>query len=294
MGTLATHMEKNLNERDSGLGDRSLYFGASEILACEEAMYLSKVQKRKKPRSLQELIVLIKGNIGETLVEWGLGGAIKFDSQVECQGAGEYEFLKAHADFVVHFPNESIIVEVKTTNDIPETIREGWYLQVQVQLGLLGLKRGKVFAMNLNTGHHAEFDVHFNRLVYESTLRAVKEKWDRIHGPGNFRGTKSALCAYCSFKAECQTLKSDDSLPDEIDAMAKELKALKKKMAVMEENVRAFMYAADLKRARGKSAVVDIAPKTSKRLDFDKLKVQHPDVYKACLKEAGGEVMNIY
>lgn len=297
MSALSNFIEKNLNARDNGLGDRSLYFGASEILTCEEAMYLSKIKKLNKPRTLQEMIVLLKGNIGENLVEWGFGEALKYESQVECHGVGNYAFIKAHADFVVHFPLESIVVEVKTTNDIPDSIRESWFHQVQVQMGLLGLKRGKVIAMNLNTGHHAEFDVIFNQLIFETTLSAMKEKWERLHTP-NYqpKGTKSALCAYCPFKLECETLKTDNLLPDDVESMAIRAKALKKELKVLEENVKAFMQVAGFERARGKEIVIDMPRKSKgKRVDVEKLKLLYPDIYEAvCVEPSYSDTMNIY
>lgn len=294
---LTDHMTRTLNARDNGLGDRSLYFGASEILSCEEAMYLSKIAKIKKTRTLQEMIVLLKGNIGENLVEWGFGEAINFESQIECKGVGDYSFIMAHADFLVHFPLESIIVEVKTTNDIPDSIRESWYLQVQVQLGLLGLKRGKVIAMNLNTGHHKEFDVIFNQLIFETTLQSMKEKWDRIHNENTtIKGAKSALCGYCPFKMECQTLKTDNLLPDDVEAMAIRSKALKKEIKVLDENIKAFMLAADYERARGKEIVIDMPRRSSgKRVDVAKLKLLYPEIYEeVCVEPSYSNTMNIY
>lgn len=295
--SLAQHMENTLNTRNNGLGDRSLYFGASEILSCEEAMYLSKIEKISKPRTLQELIVLLKGNIGENLVEWGFGEALKFEGQVECKGTGEYAFITAHADFMVHFPLESIIVEVKTTNDIPDSIRESWYLQVQVQLGLLGLKRGKVIAMNLNSGHHAEFDVSFNQLIFETTLQTMKDKWDRIHDENTtIKGKKSALCGYCLFKLQCQTLKTDNLLPDDVEAMAIRSKALKKEIKILDENIKAFMLAADYERARGKEIVIDMPRRSSgKRVDANKLKLLYPEIYEeVCNEPSYSNTMNIY
>lgn len=297
MSALKTHMETTLNARDNGLGDRSLYFGASEILSCEEAMYLSKIEKIKRSRTLQEMIVLLKGNIGENLVEWGFGEALNFESQVECHGEGEYAFIKAHADFMVHFPNESIIVEVKTTNDIPDAIRESWFAQVQVQLGLLGLKRGKVFAMNLNTGHHEEFDVIFNQTVFDSLLKSMKDKWDQIHQPSyKPKGEKSALCGYCSFKLECQTLKNDNLLPGDVELMAIRSKALKKEIKVLDENVKAFMQAAGYERARGKEIIIDMPRKSKgKRVDIAKLKLLYPEIYKeVCYEQSYMDTMNVY
>lgn len=297
--SLSLFLEKNLNERDNGLGDRRLYFGASEILSCEEAMYLAKVAIDGKPkaRSLNQLIVLLKGNIGENLVEWGFGKAISFKGQIECEGKGEYNFIKAHADFVVHFPNESVVVEVKTTNDVPDTARESWRAQVQLQLGLLGLKRGKIFAMNLNTGHYSEYDVEFNQLSFEMILKSIKEKWDRIHQPGTvLKGTKSALCGYCQYKLECKTLKSDNVLPVDVEVMALKSKAFKKEIKILDENVKAFMQAAGYERAKGKEVVIDIRTNTSsKRVDINKLKQLYPEIYKqVCYDSSPSDVMNVY
>ncbi len=295
--TLASVMERNLNARDNGLGDRSMYFGASEIFTCEEAMYHAKIKKISKPRSLQELIVLLKGNIGETLVEWGLEGAVNFRTQVECKGEGVYSFIQPHIDFVVDFPMESVIVEVKTTNDVPDTIKESWYHQVMVQMGLSGIKRAKVIAMNLNTGDHREFDVLFSQLVFEETLKSMKQKWDRIHTPGyQPKGERSPLCSYCPYKMECKTLQTGNSLPAEIEAMAKRYQAILKEQKTLKENLRAFMEAASLNRACGTDVVIDIRRQSTGRyIDMELLRTQFPEAYKAVLKDKPKSVtMNIY
>lgn len=298
--SLVALMEENLNNRDNGLGDRSLYFGASEILSCEEAMWHAKIRNVKKRRSLKELIVLLKGNIGESLVEWGLGEAI-IEPQVECKGSGEYAFIKAHADFVVVVNKDGakIIIEVKTTNSVPETIRESWFHQVQVQMGLSGVKRAKLFAMNLNTGEHKEFDVLFNQIVFENTLKLIKEKWDRIHQPDYVpKGECGPLCASCPFKLECNTLKTDKELPDEIAAMAKRLKEIKKEQKLLEENIKAFMDMASYNRAKSQKqdVIIDISPRSGyEQTDFVKLRFEYPEVYKNVVRRVGKTTaMNIY
>lgn len=298
--SLAELMETNLNNRDNGLGDRSLYFGASEILSCEEAMWHAKIRNVKKHRTLNELIVLLKGNIGESLVEWGLGEAI-FEPQVEGEGSGEYDFIKSHADFsvLVNKNGEKIIIEVKTTGNVPESIRESWFCQVQVQMGTLKIKRAILFAMNLNTGDYEEFHISFNQMVFENTQKLIKEKWDRIHQPDYIpKGECGPLCASCPFKLECNTLKTDKNLPDEIAEMAKRLKEIKKEEKLLEENIRAFMKMASYNRAKSQKydVIIDISPRHAyERTDFVKLRFEHPQVYKEVVyRTEKTTAMNIY
>lgn len=164
-------------------------------------------------------------------------------------------------------------------------------------MGLLGLKRAKLWAMNLNTGHHKEFDVHFNKMVYEETLKSIKQKWINIHQPDYTpKGTKSALCAFCQHKLECHTLKTDNVLPDDVEAMAERLKAIKKEQSILEENVRAFMEMASFDRAKGKNVVIDISTrKGTERINFAKLKLEYPDVWKSVTYTSdASSAMNIY
>jgi len=298
--SLASLMEETLNNRDNGLGDRSLYFGASEILSCEEAMWHAKIRKVKKRRSLKELIVLLRGNIGEALVAEGLGEAI-FEPQVEGKGVDEYDFIKSHADFsvVVNKNGEKIIIEVKTTNSVPKSIRESWFSQVQVQMGTLKIKKAILFAMNLNTGDYEEFRLTFNQTVFENTQKLIKEKWDRIHQPDYVpKGECGPLCASCSFKLECNTLKTDKKLPDEIAEMAKRLKEIKKEQKLLEENIKAFMDMASYNRAKSEKhdVIVDISPRSGyEQIDFVKLRFEYPEVYKDVVRRVGKTTaMNIY
>lgn len=283
--TLAELMQMTLNGRDNGLGDRSLYFGASEILRCEEAMFRSKILKISKPKTLRELIVALKGNVAERLVELGLGEA-EFDPQVEAKGSGEYSFITLHADFVVTINNrgEQIIVEVKTTGNVPDVVRETWFLQTQVQMGLLGIKRAIVFAMDLNTGDYEEFPVVFSQTVFENTLKDMKAKWDRIHQPDYSPvGERGPLCAYCEHKLECNALKTEKTLPDDIAQMAAEVRILKKKIAAIEENVRAFMEMSSFNRVKNDkhNVIVELQTRSSyETIDRTKLKFEYPEVYK--------------
>ena len=131
---LVDFIEKGLvknNELDNSLGDRSKYVGASDIGGCLRKSYLDKINPQEK--DAQTLAVLLRGHLAESLVAKALDAQnIKYQTQVELQE----DFIKAHLDFVFCSPKECVVVEVKSTNNIPDTPYTSWVLQIQLQMYL--------------------------------------------------------------------------------------------------------------------------------------------------------------
>lgn len=262
MGALLSFLETGLQKTDSGLGDRSKYVGASDIGHCLEKAYLSKTLG--ETHLLKQQIIFQRGHIGEEIIRNGLLNTtetINFREQVEAKGIEEINsFIASHIDFVIDFPNEHVVVECKTISSaLPDNQpRQSWIYQVQLQIGLLRATtdkkcdRGKIIAMNLNTGEAHEFDVVFNELLYNVAIQRANILWEAVQTKTAPKGEVSDLCGFCSFRTQCQTLKRGAvELPEEVEAIAQRVKehaAIEKSIKADKQNLKAFLEATGAKR----------------------------------------------
>ena len=289
---------KNLKKTDSGLGDRSTYVGSSDIGQCPKKSYLSK--KEGEEHSLDKLLIFQRGHVAEGIIAKALSTEeVKFDEQSEVTHPNGY--VKAHVDFVVHFPFEDVIIECKTfSTALPGgQPRESWILQTQLQLGLMReqskkpIERGYIVAMNLNTGELLDFKIEFNQTLYEAALKRADTLWDSLERNIEPKGEVSDLCPYCPFKGKCDTLnKGAEELPKEIIEMINEYKKAKeaaKKEKMLKENIKAYFEAANIKKGKGDGTVVTVSARKGRAgFDYDELQEKYPEIYEE-FKKPGSE-----
>jgi CRISPR-associated exonuclease Cas4 len=293
MSSLLSFLESGLKRSDSGLGDRSKYVGSSDIGHCLEKSFLSKTIGEE--HDLKQLLIFERGHIAEGIVRNGLlnhEAKPKFYEQVETKGFNkETAFIKTHIDFVVEFPNEIIVVECKSiSSPLPDNQpRESWIYQVQLQLGLLRhtakkqCNRGKIVAFNVNSGEAHEFDVKFNEELFKVAIKRANIIWNAVKTNTAPKGEVSELCGYCSFKTQCQTLKKGAiEMPKEIEIIAKRVKEyaqMEKKIKADKENLKAFMEAANTRKAVGDNVVLSyIERKGAEKISKVELLEKYPEV----------------
>ena len=125
------------------LGDRSQYVGLSDIgraLECPRAALCNKVFARPQP-SLQKLLTLQRGHwlehgIGQALAAQGLRVLPQLELSLVHNGVP----IKAHMDFVLVWekPRPAVrILELKSTERLPETLYTSYECQLYGQAGLL-------------------------------------------------------------------------------------------------------------------------------------------------------------
>jgi len=292
MGKLFSFLELGLQNTDSGLGDRSKYVGASDIGHCLEKSFLSKTIG--ETHDLKQQVIFQRGHIAEGIIKNGFQNnpaELKFQEQVEVTGEDTDGFIKGHIDFVVEFPNEVVVVECKTfSSPLPNgEPRESWRHQVQLQIGLLKkktskiCKRGKIIAMNINSGEVFEFDVIFNEALYKIAQKRANILWNAVLSKVAPQGEVSDLCGYCSFKTQCQTLRKNGiQMPKEIEEIAKRVKQhreLETQIKKDKENLKAFLEAIGTKRAVGDNIVLSLMEKKgAERVSKAELLEKYPDV----------------
>lgn len=125
------------------LGDRSQYIGLSDVgraLECPRAALCNKVFTRPHP-DLQKLLTLQRGH----WLEYGIGQALAAQGlrilpQLELALTHNGTPIKAHMDFVLVWdkPRPAVrILELKSTERLPETLYTSYECQLYGQAGLL-------------------------------------------------------------------------------------------------------------------------------------------------------------
>lgn len=296
---LLDFLKVGLENTDSGLGDRSLYVGSSDVGQCPKKSFLSKTVGES--HDLKQLLIFERGHVAEGIVRNGLANnpqKVKFTEQFEAIGVGEIDFIKTHIDFVVEFPQELLVIECKTfSTPLPNgNPRESWIYQVQLQLGLLKAMtgkdvRGKILAFNLNTGLAHEFDIYFNRSLFHIAVERATHLWESLKANVEPKGECGDLCSVCPFKDRCETLRgvNPHALPEDITAGLDELDTLKqyvKKEKEVKENIKAFFEASGLKKGVSKDKTVTYSTRKGREtVDILKLKEIAPDILPLVLKD---------
>lgn len=280
------------------LGDRSAYVGSSDIGQCPRKAFLSKTMPVEA--SFQQELVWMRGHIAESIVSNGLsGGDITFETQVEVCGEGDYTFIKTHIDFVADMGNESIVIECKSTNAIPQEPYLSWILQVQLQMGLLRKKqkveRGIIAVINLNTGAMEAFDIPYSEEMFQMALSRAKNLWDSLQSKQEPQAETGSLCSFCSYKGNCPVLhKGADSLPLELEQDAlryaelqKQSKEAQKEADSLKSKLMDFMSATGTKKVQVQDLSLSYTlMKGRVNVDSKALAEQHPDIFET-LKTVG-------
>lgn len=288
--------EKHKSVKDMLMGaftkdkwDRSDFIGASDIGQCMKKSYLSKVQGEEF--SFEQYMVFERGHLAENIVKKGLvNNGIPFGSQESIRLKGENDFIKLHPDFVAQYLQYAMVHEVKSiSSPLPNgRPRESWILQNQLQL--LGVIQeydchalGNITTINLNSGELLEFEIKPNELLQEAATSRAKKLWDCVQTKTEPEGEVSDLCAFCSFKGQCQTLRDrGDELPDEIVQMAKKVKEharAEKEIKAIKDNIKAYFEAAGIQKGVADGITMTVHSYGKDTSVAKKLKSENPELY---------------
>jgi CRISPR-associated exonuclease Cas4 len=298
-----------LKSVDNGLGDRRSYVGASDIGGCLKKAYLSKretkatieaIETKEETQtelSLEQMIVMQRGHIAEGIVNSALKAkGLSYKSQVEIVGKNELSFIKAHLDFIVENGKEIVAIECKSITSSITSPYDSWVYQIQLQLGLLKATtaksvRGVIAAINVSDGSATEFAVSFNEPLFYAAVARAKQLWASMNTNVEPEGECGALCSYCPFKGQCQTLRSGASeLPEEMALKVNRLKALsgrEKEIKSLKDEIKSYLEAANVKKATaGPYTVSVVYCKGKPSIDTEKLKeLAGEDVLAECVSE---------
>lgn len=243
-----------LTPSDPLLGDRSTYVGSSDVGNCPRKVVWEKLSPT--PLDTASRLRQLRGHVAESLVEklFALSG-VSYIHQLELIHPDEP--FQAHVDFLLtdnHATEPCTIIEVKSSNGLPDDPYPSWLDQLQWQMGLFRLTypekeiRGYLLALDLNAGTYRTFgpyDPSDEVFAYlqdkgRTIMIAVETGEEPLPAPG-------LLCGPCPHRDDCPAHELGQELPIEVAALAEnylllneEKNQAEKRMKPLKQNLLEF------------------------------------------------------
>lgn len=313
--------ESAVKETATSLGNRSDYFGASDVSQCPRKSVLAKLSVLTN--DLSTLLNFKRGHLSENIVDQKIKNQQAFFKELIKDALNqtpykvrqqefvhpEFDFLKAHIDFFFYNKDYTKIniVECKATASLPDSPYSSWITQLQFQMGLAKILypnadiKGIVYVIDL-ANQTAEFGPYApNDTLFNATLEKAIKMWNAYQSILNGNDVEldtevSLLCGYCPFKSDCPRFNGDE-VPDEIKELVKKYielteqeKSLKSSKDALRDQIIAMTGETKLSFDGISLSVKNVI---SNRIDTKKLKDQYPDVYNTCLTKSESLVLKI-
>ena len=304
---LANAIQSHQKQLSSHLGDRTMYVGASDIAGCPRKAALGKQVPAN--HDIKTLLRFTRGHVAQSMyAEFFRTGGVNFEEEVEVRHPDCPEIL-CHIDFLFYANRENKrlhVVEMKSTNGIPEEPYSSWVDQLHVQMGLLKLNLaddveigGSVLVVDLNAGEYREFNSYKpNALVFDHLIQKGEHILAAMRGECEPRTEANFLCGYCQFRTGCSEhlTGSPAILPQEILQAGKaylELNSQKKQIEsqlnILKDNLLSYT-GGSFKSITDEFSIVATTVSESLTVDGKKLKADFPDIYEQVTKPKSGFV----
>lgn len=221
--TLLTSLRKLAEQHTTEtLGDRREYLGSSDIGYCPRKVILEKMHPGE--HSLTTLLRFQRGHIAEDIIAnaFTAAGYSNFERQVEITLSGDAP-VTVHIDFVFTSETQKIksILEVKTTDPIPNTAYSSWESQLYLQMGALAKRypgytiKGAILPIDLSEG---EIDFFNGYTPQETLFSGLLDRAGRIWSDYQtvqsgkeveLKTEVSPLCGYCNHIATCPCFEAE-------------------------------------------------------------------------------------
>lgn len=296
---IPTHQKK----QSSHLGDRTVYVGASDIAGCPRKATLGK--QFPTDYDIKTLLRFSRGHAAQAMyAEFFRTGGALFEEEVEVRHPDIPE-IRCHIDFLFYANRQTKrlhIVEMKSTDGIPDEPYASWVDQLHVQMGLLHLTLdpeveigGSILVVDLNAGTYREFNNYApNRLVFNQLMEKGQHILSAARGECAPKTEPSFLCGYCSFRNGCPAHAIDMELPPEIHDAGKaylelneQKKGIEARLEVLKNEILTFADGV-FKGASGGILVNVTSVADSVIVDSKKLKNSYPDIYDQVTKPKSG------
>ncbi|MDY0227130.1 MAG: hypothetical protein RBR38_09905 [Desulfomicrobium apsheronum] len=287
------------------LGDRSKYIGASDIAGCPRKAVMSRLHPVKQ--NAATLMRFARGHAAEGLVDsiFRAGGQNP-KREVEVRHP-KYPWLRCHIDFLFVGKNGRVhIMELKTTNGIPEAPYASWVNQIHVQMGLLEMSfpdaeiGGSILAVDLNAGQWHEFNNYKpNEILFEHLVekgQVIKSALDATKADA-VAPEPGLLCGYCDYCGTCPAhLDGACDVPEEVEILAQqylETSQAKKECDNRLKKLKSDIFGFTGTRFKGASdalfiAAFEVGP--SEAVDIKALRSRYPEVYEEVKSERAGYI----
>jgi hypothetical protein len=296
---IPTHQKK----QSSHLGDRTVYVGASDIAGCPRKASLGK--QTPEGHDISTLLRFSRGHAAQAMYAdfFKTGGAL-FDEEVEVRHPQIPE-IRCHIDFLFYTNRQTKrlhVVEMKSTDGIPDEPYSSWVDQLHVQMGLLQLTLdadveigGSILVVDLNAGKYKEFNSYApNKLVFSQLIEKGQHILSAAQGECTPRTEPGILCGYCSFRQSCPSHAVNLDLPQEImEAGRKYLvlneqkKALESRLEILKSDI--LTFADGTFKGASDGILINVSSVAgSLTVDSSKLKNNYPDIYDQVTKPRAG------
>lgn len=296
---IPTHQQK----QSSHLGDRTVYVGASDIAGCPRKAALGK--QTPTGHDIKTLLRFSRGHAAQAMyAEFFRTGGALFEEEVELRHPDIPE-IRCHIDFLFYANRQTKrlhVVEMKSTDGIPDEPYASWVDQLHVQMGLLQLTLdsevqigGSILVVDLNAGEYREFNSYApNKLVFKQLVEKGQHILAAARGECTPRTEPGILCGFCSFRPDCPSHAIEMDLPPEIHQTGKaylelndQKKSIDARLEVLKNNILTFADGT-FKGASDGILVNVMSVADSVIVDSKKLKSSYPDIYDQVTKPKSG------
>ncbi|MDD2273796.1 MAG: hypothetical protein PHH29_16240 [Desulfuromonadaceae bacterium] len=296
---IPTHQQK----QSSHLGDRTGYVGASDIAGCPRKAALGK--QNPTGHDIKTLLRFSRGHAAQAMyAEFFRTGGALFEEEVEVRHPDIPE-IRCHIDFLFYANRQTKrlhIVEMKSTDGIPDEPYSSWVDQLHVQMGLLHLTLdpaveigGSILVVDLNAGEYKEFNSYSpNKLVFKQLVEKGQHILAAARGECTPRTEPGILCGFCPYRPDCPSHAVGVDLPPEIHQAGKaylelndQKKVIDARLEVLKNDILTFVDGT-FKGASDGILVNVISVADSVIVDSRKLKSSYPDIYDQVTKPKSG------
>jgi hypothetical protein len=281
------------------LGDRTTYVGASDIAGCPRKAVLGKLLP--VAHTIKQLLVFDRGHAAQAIFrDYFRAGGASFEEEVEI--AHPDYAIKCHIDFLFRGKQRLHVVEMKSTDGIPDEPYGSWVDQLHVQMGLLRLQvgpdrdiGGSILAVDLNKGVYREFNSHVpHPEVFTPLIERGQHILSALRGECEPNPCPSLLCGYCSYRTGCPAHRALE-IPEEVtervaayERLDRQKKDLEKQLEPLKSELLEFFGGVFHGITADGIAVATTTVAASEYLDAKKIKKEYPFVYQSCKKEKAG------
>ena len=294
------------------LGDRTTYIGASDIAGCPRKAILEKLSPA--PRRPKQLLIFARGHLAQAMYAryFKLATTFKVYEEVELRHPGNKN-LRCHIDLLLIAkdqagnPTRVHVVEVKSTDGIPEEPYSSWVDQLNFQLGLVNMCYcsnvhigGSILVVDMNAGDYREFNGHKpNMNVFQILVQKGERMFEALKDGTEPESEPGFLCGnHCSYRKDCPAFSGPGvELPEDLYPILNGYKELQNEKLKIEARLDALkkQITAFTGEERINGLINDIQLQTvvvapSQRVDSSRLKKDYPEVYAACISPSKGYV----
>ncbi len=169
----------------------------SEVSGCLRKAYYTRTTPLKPSEALTIIMSIgngLHGQLQELLASRG------WRSEVEVAWNFKHFKLVGHID--LYHPRENLVIELKTTNKLPDNPYQGHLMQLNSYLAMIGANRGYIIYISRN-GFVRVFQHRLDKKLWSETIKRAYRLHFSLKNNTPPKPEPGPLCKYCPFKWKC-------------------------------------------------------------------------------------------